>query len=95
MKIKKLIEYLEEFNPEADITLTTSEDIYLSYIEDDECDYDEGKKTTKQVFIEPTDSCPECVHEYMSEEYDVRWCSFYDKPCKNVVECYQFEEFVE
>ena len=83
---------LKAYNQDADCTLTTSEDITISYIDDD------GKYTKKNtpiVFIEPMDKCPECVHEYMHEDYDVRWCSFYDKECKKVEECYQFEEFVD
>ena len=93
MKIKKLIETLKECNQEADITLTTSEDITISYICKDTDGNPLTKKTTMQCFIEPTDSCLECVHEYMNG--DDRWCSFYDKECKSVDECYQFEEFDE
>lgn len=33
MKVKELIKELKEFNPNADVTLTTSEDIILSYID--------------------------------------------------------------
>lgn len=55
MKIKELIKELKEFNQEADITLTTSETITLSWISS------EGgtKKDTKQVFIEGEDIEPE------------------------------------
>ena len=52
MKVKNLIKELKEYNPEADITLTTSETIILSYISEDE---GETKKTTKQIFIEGDD----------------------------------------
>ena len=47
------------------------------------------KKTTPQVFIEPVDSCPSCGHLYY--ECEEGMCSFYNKPCKEVKECYQFE----
>lgn len=51
MKIKELINELKKYNPEADITLPTSETITLSFISD------EGgtTKDTKQVFIEGCD----------------------------------------
>lgn len=32
MKVKDLIEQLERFNPNANVSLTTSEDILISYI---------------------------------------------------------------
>ena len=93
MKIRKLIELLRTYNQEADITLTTSEDICISYICKDPNGNPLTKETTMQCFIEPMDQCPECVHEYMNG--DTRWCSFYDKECEKVGECYQFEEFDE
>ena len=92
MKIKDLILKLKAYNPNADITLTTSEDICLSYI----CEGRNGEEltpeTTMLVFIEPTDECPECTHEYINSKDGVRWCSFYEKPCKDVEECNQFIE---
>ena len=91
MKVKKLIELLQSYNQDADITLTNSEDITVSYIcKDPNTGKELTPQTTKQCFIEPTDSCPECVHEYM--ENDIRMCSYYQKHCKNVDECYQYEE---
>ena len=94
LKIRKLIEKLKAYNQEADITLTTSEDITISYIcKDPKTDQDWTPQTTMQCFIEAMDECPQCVHEYMNG--DERWCSFYDKVCKEVQECYQFEEFDE
>lgn len=51
MKIKELINELKEYNQEADITLTTSETITLSFISDE----NGTKKDTKQVFIEGCD----------------------------------------
>ena len=53
MKVKELIKELKEFNPNANISLTTSEDIILSYIDWGGAD---NEKTTKQVFIEPCDA---------------------------------------
>lgn len=91
MLIKDFIKSLEAYNPNADITLTTSEDITLSYISKDINGEELSKETTMQVFIESTDSCPTCVHEYTDD--GLRMCSFYQKPCKLVEECYQFEEF--
>ena len=91
MMVKKLIEELAEYNPDADITLTTSEDICLSYICKDSDGSSLDKKTTMQVFIEPMDLCPMCTSEYMNG--DVMWCSSYDCACRDVEECYQFEEF--
>jgi len=93
LKIKRLIELLKDFNPEADITTPISEDICLSYVSCNGMD-ELTKKTTKQVFIEPTDSCPICTNNYMDESTESRWCSFYDKPCKDVKECYQWEDEV-
>lgn len=88
-----MIKELKSYNQNADITLTTSEDICISYICKDNHGNELTKETTVQCFIEGMDQCPECVHEYMNG--DERWCSFYDKICKEVEECYQFEEFTE
>lgn len=77
---------------DADVTTPMSEDICISYI----CKSNDGdeltKKSTPQVFIEPTDSCPLCDNNYMDDASETRWCSFYDKPCRDVVECYQWED---
>ena len=86
-----MIESLKGYNQDADITLTTSEDITLSYICRDKDENILTKENTPIVFIEPTDECPQCVHEYT--DTGERMCSFYNKPCKMVEECYQFEEF--
>ena len=56
MKIKDLIKELEQYNPEADITLTISEDITISYICEDLQGNELTKKTTMQVFIEGCDN---------------------------------------
>lgn len=54
MKNKDLINQLKEFNLNAEVTLTTSEDIFVSYI-----DNGGGKKFDKSntpfIFIEPCD----------------------------------------
>ena len=93
MKISDFIKELSKYNPNADITLTTSETISLSYICKDQNGNEFSPNDTPIVFIEPADCCIECTSEYMNG--DVRWCSFYDKPCADVEECYQFEEFVD
>lgn len=51
MKNSKLIETLKGYNLDADVTLTTSEDICISYISEDNA----TEKTTKQIFIEGCD----------------------------------------
>ena len=51
MKNSKLIEILQRYNPDADVSLTTSEDICISYI----CEGGDTEKTTKQIFIEGCD----------------------------------------
>ena len=82
---------MERFNQNADITLTTSEDIALSYICKDAISGEElTEKTTNLVFIEPSDECVKCAWLYI--ECGEGMCSFYNKPCKEVEECYQFEE---
>ena len=92
MKISELIDSLNEYNQDADISLTTSEDICLSYIcQDPSTGKPLSKETTSLVFIEPLDNCPMCTSEYMNG--DIMWCSSYDCACRDVEECYQFEEF--
>ena len=93
MKVKELIGILSTYNQDADITTPISEDITVSYICKDTNGNSLTKETTMLVFIDPCDSCPTCVHEYMDS--DTRMCSFYNKPCSLVEECFQFEEFDE
>ena len=93
MEISKFIELLKEYNSDADITLTNSENICLSYICKDENGNELTKETTPMVFIEPMDLCPMCTSEYMNG--DDMWCSAYDCACRDVEECYQFEELDE
>lgn len=94
MKVKELIKTLQKYNQEADVTLTTSEDITTSYISIDPNTQEKlTEQTTKQVFIKPCDLCPTCTSEYM--EGDIRWCSFYDCACEDVEECNEYEEFYE
>lgn len=75
---------------DADITTAVSEDICVAYLCNNGTD-EFTKKTTTQLFIEPTDSCPVCEHNYMSDEEEVRWCSYYDKACADVEECFYDE----
>ena len=77
LKINELITHLNEYNPDADITLTTSEDIILSYIGQGGA----NKQTTTQVFIEPCDICYTCVNE--TETY----CTYHNKECSDVTGC--------
>lgn len=62
MKVKELIERLEKFNPDADVSLQVtgiicSEDIVLGYIAGKQkgIRFSETPMTTKQVFIEGVD----------------------------------------
>lgn len=80
MKVADLISTLQEFNPSANVSLTTSEDIAVSYISEDNA----TKQTTGQVFIEGCDSCQLCFH------YNEEYCNFYNRNCEEVNECYQF-----
>lgn len=90
MKVKELIRELEEYNMDADITTSISEDIGIAYVCSDGIN-PFTKKTTPQLFIEPMDSCPICPHNYMDDATETRWCSIYDKPCGEVEECYEWE----
>ena len=60
MKVKDLIEYLKKFNPNANVSLTTSEDIFISYISEENV----TPLTTQQLFIEDCD-------EFDNEEEEV------------------------
>ena len=95
MKNRELIEELKKYNLDANVSLTTSEDICLSYISEDIYGNSLNEQTTQQVFIEGKDFCNECVHSYIHEEYDADWCSFYGSPCINIMKCEQYEEFYE
>lgn len=88
-----MIKELSSYNPNADVTLTVSEDITISYICKDPKGNILNKQTTTQLFIEPTDSCCNCSHNYMNEELDQEWCSYYDKACDDVGECNQWEDW--
>lgn len=48
MKVKELIGELEKYNPEAEVTRTDSETIYLSFIGD-------SIETAGVIFVEPRD----------------------------------------
>ena len=75
---------------DADVTTSISEDICIAYVSGNEDTVEYTKKTTPQVFIEPTDSCPVCEYNYMDDGEEVRWCSYYDKACKDVEKCYEW-----
>lgn len=51
MKNRDLIRKLLWFNWDADVSLTTSEDICISFI----CEDGDDERTTKQIFIEGCD----------------------------------------
>lgn len=89
MKVRELVQRLLEYNQDADISTSFSEDITLGFIFTNNDGKVFTKRTTPYVFIEPADSCPSCVHLYY--ECGEGMCSFYDKPCQEVEECYQFE----
>lgn len=55
MILGDFIKELNKYNPDADITLTTSEDIRLSFICKDLNGNDLTEATTMQVFIEGCD----------------------------------------
>lgn len=80
MKVSKLIMELSKFNPEADVSLTVSEDICISYISTGNA----TPKTTKQVFIEPADEC------YTCNFYDDGYCNCYETEACNVEECFNY-----
>ena len=52
MNVEELIEELKEYNPKAEVSLTTHETIFVSYICDGE---DVDKLNTRHVFIEGCD----------------------------------------
>lgn len=59
MKVKDLIEQLERFNPNANVSLTTSEDIFISYISENNA----TPLTTLQLFIEGCDDLEDDLEE--------------------------------
>ena len=95
MKNKDLIKKLKEYNLDADVTLTDSEDITISFISHDSDGNELSEKTTNQIFIEGIDNYVECVYEYINDDYGVKWCSYYNVPCADVKDCYEFNEFDE
>jgi len=87
MKVKELITELLEFNLNAEVTLTTSEDIQLSYINgtgDNEFD----KASSPVVFIEGCNKYDYHNCAWIDKEY----CTFYNKDCALIKECYAYEE---
>ena len=59
MKNKELIKILLDYNLEADVTLTTSEDIEISYISGHTNGKKFDKNNTPILFIEGKDICEE------------------------------------
>lgn len=92
LKNRDLIEKLKEYNLDADVSLVDSEDITISYIYKDYDGNNLTPSTTPQLFVEGIDSCPSCIHECIKN--NERICSFYNKPCRLVGECYQYEEYL-
>lgn len=92
LQVNRLIEELKKYNPNADVSLTSSEDIVISYISRDLDGKHLTPETTMQLFIEGSDECPTCSHNYVHDKYEVRWCSYYDCACEDVEECNQWEE---
>ena len=85
LKVKELIKQLKTFNQEADVSLTTSEDIVISYINENNA----TPQTTKQLFIEPSDDCKTCNY------YGGRYCYAYRTYCDKVTECYRYDKIGE
>ena len=56
MKVEELIKELQQFNPKAEVSLKTSETIYISYICKDLENNELNPKTTMQLFIEGCDN---------------------------------------
>lgn len=83
MRCNKLIKILKEFNPDANVSLTTCNDITISYITNGGA----TKETTKQIFIEEENSCESCFFHDGGG-----YCNEYNKNCEDVEECYQYLE---
>lgn len=81
MKNRELIKQLLEYNMDADVSLTTSNDICISYISEGGATI----KTTKQIFIEEENSCDSCVFHDGGG-----FCEMYNKKIEDVEECYQY-----
>ena len=91
MKVKDLIESLNNFNPNADIGVKNIDDeyvghLYVSYICKDENDNEINERETKQVWIEAIDLCCNC------QFFENNYCNAYDCDADDVDECYQFVE---
>ena len=91
LQVNRLIEELKKYNSDADVSLTNSEDIVISYISRDLDGSCLTPETTMQLFIEGYDKYRECSSEYMNG--DIVWCEHYDKPCEDKESCSYFEEF--
>ena len=72
MKNYKLIELLQAFNPNANVTTSISEDIALSYITGGGRNQEYDKKDTPVIFIEPVYCL--CCHNYDNCEHPAEVC---------------------
>ena len=91
MKVKRLIELLSEFNPNANVGIKTVNEeyvdhLYVSYICEDTNGNEVNGKDTAQVWIEAIDLCCDC------QFFENNNCLVYDCSTSEVDECYQFIE---
>ena len=90
MKVEDLIKSLQSYNPNAKIGLCLDgyyeDDIYISFICEDNDGNKLTNKTTEQVWLEGIDFCKDC--EFLSSDY----CLAYNCDADDVTECYQFKE---
>lgn len=83
MKVSALIYELSKYNPDADVSLVTCNDICISHISEDGA----TPRTTKQIFIEEENSCDSCVFHDGGG-----YCETYNKKIEDVEECNQYLE---
>ena len=81
----ELIWELQQFNPDAEVSLIDSEDICLSYISEN----GESKQTTERIFIEGADICQTCTF------FDDGYCIPYEKNADEVKDCYNYQREVD
>ena len=72
MKVNKLIELLQAFNPNANVTTSISEDIALSYITGGGRNQEYDRTNTPIIFIEPVDCL--CCRNYDNCEHPAEVC---------------------
>jgi len=90
MRVKELIKSLQAYNPNAKIGLCLDghyeDDIYISFICEDNDGNKLTNKTTEQVWLEGVDYCVNC--QFLAGNY----CTAYQKDTVDVDECFQFLE---